>query len=65
MQKIPVPAIIAIVVVVLGIVGYVGYKTLFAPPAYVRGIGPNGQPMSDQDVRNIAKRMSGGKMNVK
>ena len=56
------PAVIAVIVIlVLAVIGYFGYKTVGAPAPSVSGIGKDGQPMSQQQVDELANKMSGGR----
>ena len=60
----PVVIVVAIIIV-LAVVGYFGYKTVGAPPPSTGGIGKDGKPMSQQQVDELATKMSGGKYKPK
>ncbi len=56
------PAVgIVIIAVALALVLFIGFNTALAPPPSVHGIGRDGKPMTDEDVRKLADAMSGGK----
>jgi hypothetical protein len=57
------PMVIVIAIaVVLALVGYFGYRTTVAPKPYTSGVGADGKPMSQQQIDELARRMSGGRV---
>ena len=64
-SKVNPAAIVVAVVIVLAVIGYFGYKTLLAPPTSASGIGKDGKPMTQQQVDELASKMSGGRYKPK
>jgi len=54
-------AIIVALMLAVGIIGTIGYKAVLKPPASTSGIGPDGKPMSQAQIDELARKMSGGK----